>query len=74
MLRVAKQPDLTTEEQGKFAALLKKWEKVFSTNEEDFGRLTLLASDSYRERIFSKRVVPALASTAVQRDESPVVR
>lgn len=26
------------EEQGQLAALLQKWEKVFSTHEEDFGR------------------------------------
>lgn len=30
--------DLTAEQQGKLTALLQKWKKVFSTNEEDFGR------------------------------------
>lgn len=38
MLGLANRPDLTTEEQGKLAALLQKWEKKFSANEEYFGK------------------------------------
>uniref|UniRef100_A0A668AQP4 Gypsy retrotransposon integrase-like protein 1 n=1 Tax=Myripristis murdjan TaxID=586833 RepID=A0A668AQP4_9TELE len=42
LLGMADRPDLTAEEQGKLAALLKKWEKVFSANEEDFGRTNIV--------------------------------
>lgn len=42
MLGLTDRPDLTTEEQGKLAALLQKWEKVFSANEEDFGRTNIV--------------------------------
>lgn len=38
-LKLAERPDLTEEEQGQLAALLQKWERVFSTHDEDFGRM-----------------------------------
>lgn len=38
VLKLAHRPDLTQEEQGQLAALLRRWEKVFSTHREDFGR------------------------------------
>ena len=37
VLKLADRPDLSPEEQGHLAALLQKWEKVFSTHDEDFG-------------------------------------
>lgn len=41
-LGLADRPDLTSDEQGKLSALLQKWEKVFSKNEEDFGRTNIV--------------------------------
>lgn len=46
VLKLAERLDLMQEEQGQLAALLQKWEKVFSTHKEDFER-----TDAVKHRI-----------------------
>lgn len=38
VLKLADRSDPSPDEQGQLAALLQKWEKVFSTRDENFGR------------------------------------
>lgn len=57
ILKLANRSDLTQDAQGQLAALLRKWERVFSAHEEDFGRTDVVQhciptgdADPIRER------------------------
>ena len=42
VLKLADRPDLTQSEQEQLSALLHKWEKAFSSHEEDFGKTNVV--------------------------------